>query len=186
MTSDIRKLINESSSAFARGEGQKSLRREVAGPKTSAGCKRELDYIRGLSNSIKMIRCRIVWLKLTRAPVVKIERVETKLNKRRAKLVSETGAVEAGWLDAWNEDVRSNQMSRFYWLGVTAFKNNYNLTKICSNASLFILRDNWGSKSVLKVDRIPVEETSSLLAGRGHFASACSSSVPDQKGQTFC
>jgi hypothetical protein len=164
MTSDIRNLINECPSASERREARKRLRREAARRKKRAGYKREINYLRGLGRSINAIRLRLSWLKLIGAPGLKIAKLKTKLKKRRAKRASVTKAVESGWHDAWCDQVQSHQTNRFYWLGVTAYRNgfkngfgngfrkrrymkhcrnDYNPTRISSKASYFMLWDNW-------------------------------------------
>ena len=146
MTSDIRSLIDDCTSASERREAEKRQGQKTLSRKTSVVYKRELSYIRGLGRSIRTIRLKLPWLKLIRAPGLKIEKLETKLKKRQAKLVFVTKALESGWNHAWRDQVLSNQTNRFYWLGVTAYRNDYNPTRMRSKASYFILRDNWGTR----------------------------------------
>jgi Fe-S oxidoreductase len=169
MTSDIRSLINECPSASERREARKRLRREAARRKKRADYKREINYLRGLGSSINALRLKLSWLKLIRAAGLKIEKLETKLKKRRAKRASVTKAVESGWHNAWRDQVKPYQKNRFYWLGVTAYRNgfkhgfrkhcrkryrkhcrnDYNPTRIPSKASYFMLWDDWEGKPPL-------------------------------------
>ncbi|MDE0860216.1 MAG: hypothetical protein OSA93_08665 [Akkermansiaceae bacterium] len=155
MTSDIRNLINQCPSAPGHREARKHLRREAARRKKREGYKREINYLRWLGRSINAIQLKLSWLKLIGAPGLKIAKLKTKLKKRRAKRASVTKAVESAWHDAWCDQVQSHQTNRFYWLGVTAYRNgfkkrymkycrnDYNPTRISSKESCFLLRDNW-------------------------------------------